>query len=183
MSMPVVKDFEVEQAFFAIADGLGGYKAGEIASRIVLKYLANNWKSLNLVDEIYELIQKSHLRLVKYAKKHPEVSNFGTTLAGLWMSNLNNIVFNVGDSRVYRINQGYLEQLSKDQSIINSIIDQGAISEKEARNHPKKNIILESIGGRLTQRKIEMISRKIGIKDKDSFIICSDGLTDMLTID
>lgn len=72
MSMPVVKDFEVEQAFFAIANGLGGYNAGEIASRIVIKYLANNWKSLNLVDEIYELIQKSHLRLMKYAKNTPK---------------------------------------------------------------------------------------------------------------
>lgn len=174
---------KIDKAIFAVADGIGGSKAGEVASRIVLEYIRKRWKSINSKEKILKIIQKSHLSLIKHAQDNPLVGNFGTTIAGLFISNLKGIIFNVGDSRVYRGNRGFLEQLSIDQSLVQSLVDQNMITSEEAVYHPKKNTILESLGGDLNKRKIEVKYKEIKIKENDTFIICSDGLTDMLNID
>ena len=183
MPIPILKKFDEKKAIFAVADGMGGHSAGEIASRKVLEYMANKWESIDSVQEIIENIQNSHFMLIEYARKNPGIVNFGTTIAGLWISNFRGVVFNVGDSRIYRINQGYLEQISKDQSLVQSLIEKGQISEEDAKNHPKKNVILESIGGILDRRKIKINFKEINIKEKDSFMICSDGVSDILSVD
>jgi len=183
MSIPIVKDIEAEKVFFAVADGIGGSKAGELASRKVLMHLKERWKSITSKEKILGLIQKTHLNLIEYAQENPSVGNYGTTIAGLFIENLKAIIFNVGDSRIYRENQGFLEQLSIDQSLMQSLVDQKMITPEEAIYHPKKNVILESIGGELKKRNIEIKYREIKIKEEDIFIICSDGLTDMLNID
>lgn len=183
MSIPIVKDIEAEKVFFAVADGIGGSKAGELASRKVLMYLKKRWKSITSKEKILGLIQKAHLNLIEYAQENPSVGNYGTTIAGLFIENLKAIIFNVGDSKIYRENQGFLEQLSIDQSLVQSLLDQKIITPEEAIYHPEKNVILESIGGKLKKRNIEVKYREAKIKEEDIFIICSDGLTDMLNID
>jgi len=183
MPTPLLQKYNRKKVIFAVADGMGGHNAGEIASRKVLEYIASTWESIDSVQEICENIQNSHFMLIEHARKNPEIVNFGTTIAGLWISNFRGVVFNVGDSRVYRINQGYLEQISKDQSLIQSLIEKGQLSEEDAKNHPQKNVILESIGGILDRRIIKINIKEINIKEKDSFMICSDGVSDILSVD
>jgi protein phosphatase len=183
MQMPVVKEINDNCAIFAVADGMGGYNAGEIASRMVLETLANNWRFLKSTDEIEKFFQEVNDKLIKYGEEHPEINGLGSTIAGILILEDRGIVFNIGDSRVYRVNAGYLEQLSKDQSLVQELIKLGIITEEEARFHPQRHIILESIGGKNNKKNISVILKEIKLREDDMFLICSDGLYDDLNID
>jgi len=161
----------------------GGHAGGSVTSRITLEFFAQNASSLHSAGDIVDLIQRAHLELAKYGEEKPEYVGLGTTIAGLLVSESTIIVFNVGDSRVYRVNSGYLEQLSRDQSFVQALIEQGVISEEEARYHPKRHVILEAIGGGGDKKMVSVVCRELRLREENTFLICSDGLTDSFSVE
>ncbi|HAR39780.1 MAG TPA: hypothetical protein DCR68_00120 [Coprothermobacter sp.] len=173
--------FEGNSFVFAVADGMGGHKAGEVASRLALDYLALNWLSIESADSIDRCIQEMNLQIVKEALMNLSMSNMGTTVAGILICGSTVWVFNVGDSRVYGVHEDELRQISKDQSLLQALIDEGTITVAQARQHPLRGVLLQCLGGGLEERKVQTIIKQFPLDEYDTFLICSDGLTDALT--
>jgi len=172
--------FEGNSFVFAVADGMGGHKAGEVASRLALDYLALNWLSIETADSIDRCIQEMNLQIVKEALKNPSMSNMGTTLAGVLIRGSTVWVFNVGDSRVYGVHEDELKQISKDQSLVQALIDEGTITVEQARQHPLRGVLLQCLGGGLDGGTVQTVIKQFSLDEYDAFLICSDGLTDAL---
>jgi serine/threonine protein phosphatase PrpC len=186
MTNPEVINYgNLDQAIFAVADGIGGFSRGELASFVVLQSLRDKWIKGSQMNQkkISQSLEASRFILNQYAQDSSSIKNLGTTIAGIWFNQSNGIIFNVGDSRVYRINHGYLEQLSKDQSLVQSLKDSGNLSTDEMYKQTNKNIILESINGSANNKKLHVLYKSINIMKNDEFIICTDGLTDVLDLD
>ncbi len=157
----------------AVADGLGGHRGGDIASRLAVETLSQQQTELgNGETAIRAAILALHQRVFSSAEPSRGYTAPGTTLAGLMLLGSRAWVFNIGDSRVYRFRDGYLTQLSFDD-VPNP--DYG--SEKPRSSHQ----IIQSLG--VYEDPPEPHLREIGLRDGDLFLLCSDGLTDMLDLD
>lgn len=167
----------------AVADGVGGVNAGEIASRMVLEHLATMPRDLGESD-IACFIQALNDKLLSYGEDNPDARGLGTTLAGIVCRGGKVLTFNVGDSRVYRFRDGFLRQLTRDHSLVQSLFEAGQITREEMFRHPNKNILLQFIGshqpGRLAV-DVEALRGEFGAGD--IILICSDGLCDMVDHD
>lgn len=137
-----IKEIEDKILLFAVCDGMGGLNAGEIASKFVCKRLKeekpNYIFSQDYIKNLLKNIQKDFLKT--------NLFNSGTTIAGVMIKNFNSLVFNAGDSRVYKLNEKEIKLLTHDHSYVQHLIDLGYISEDEARYHPYRNIIEFGIG-------------------------------------
>jgi len=180
---PINRIIEEPKAIFAIADGIGGYEGGEFASRIVLEVFSQRFLEINNYYDLEEAIKIAHNKLIEFSKHNIKYNKLGTTISGLIFFNSIALCFNMGDSRVYRINSSFLEQISKDHSIVQQLIDKGIIGYSQAMNHPKRNIIYSYIGVDLYEKNFDIYCKDLSIKEGDVFIICSDGLTDILNIE
>lgn len=171
----------------AVADGMGGHNAGEVASDLALNLLSRQLISTRKerfhTDEIINILRNSiissHEAILEMSKRSTEYSGMGTTLAGLFFCKDTLYTFHAGDSRVYRLRNGGLFQMTKDHSLVQSLIDIGQLSAEEATTHPQKNIITNSLGGGNGTCEPD-VTDKYGYFEQDIFLICSDGLTDML---
>lgn len=164
-----INDFPV---IFAVADGVGGEEAGEIASEIVLKGLSKNIPQN--YDEIVTRLRELKNRMQEYAKIKETLKNMSTTVAGLVFTAEDNcLVFNVGDSRVYQL-KSYLRRISKDHSLVEMLIDAGELSPENVRTHPNRNIITSSISA--SDDDFQVYSKEFKVFPGNSFLICSDGL-------
>lgn len=181
MVEPVIAEFEGNSFIFAVADGMGGHKAGEVASRLALNYLASNWLSIQSVESLDRCVQNIHFQIVEEASKSSSMSNMGTTLAGILIHDQTVWVFNVGDSRVYGVQGDALWQLSKDQSLVGALVEEGSITLEQARSHPLRGVLLECLGGGLKEGNVQVIIREVNLNEYDAFLICTDGLTDALS--
>ena len=171
-----------EAGLFALSDGMGGAAAGEIASGYFIEtaqaILSN---SISASEEIiHELIQKvfrcSNHRILEHIAQHPEDEGMGCTGDLLVFSENKYIVGHMGDSRVYLLRDGSLQQLTKDHSLVQLQVDRGMLTPEEARHHPRKNVILRAIGADPSD-SCDILS---GLAlNHDIFLLCSDGLTDM----
>ena len=169
------------------ADGMGGHNAGEVASDLALNLLSRQLMSTRKerfqADEVINILRNaivfSHEALLEMSKGSTDYSGMGTTLAGLFFCKDTLYTFHAGDSRIYRLRNGGLLPLTKDHSLVQMLLNTGQISEEEALMHPQKNIITISLGGGDNKCEPE-ITDKYGYFEDDTFLICSDGLTDML---
>lgn len=171
--------FEKNKTIFCVSDGIGGNKGGEIASRIVLEHL----KSYTLEKDnkkIEELIKSSKNELENISQNDEKLSGLGTTVAGIAFDKGKIIIFNVGDSRVYKLSGKYLERLSKDHSVLEMMKDNG-VSDKII-NIPH-NVITSSISGDGIKDIPQMNVFEMSFKKGDTFLVCSDGLWDSIEID
>ena len=136
---------------FAVADGMGGHAAGELASRLAVQAMADLSQRGPLdVDEVARAVQAANDAILRTGAEHPDQAGLGTTLAGVAVVNLSGAdhwaVFNIGDSRVYRFSDGRLTQLSADHSAVQELMDAGLLDEAGARNHPQRNVVTRSLG-------------------------------------
>jgi protein phosphatase len=161
----------------AVADGVGGAEAGEVASEFVLRTLAGT--PARSVEEVIEVLRACQKELKVHARSFPEKVQMASTVAGIVFQEGKGIVFNVGDSRVYRERFGYLVRVSKDHSVVERLVEAGVISPEETRNHPQRHIITSAIG--VEDGDFEVFVREIPISVGDRFLICSDGLWEMLS--
>ena len=165
----------------AVADGMGGENAGEIASRLALQGLGH-LELPTTGDELEARIRKIHHSIVNYGSQHNEAKGLGTTLSGLCCVDDRVTTFNVGDSRVYRFRDGILKQLTNDHSLVQALLTTGQITREEAIHHPQKNIIIQSLGGNTAEERLQVDIENIrgSFEPEDAFLVCSDGLSDMV---
>ena len=165
----------------AVADGVGGAVAGELASRLVvdkMRHLSEVRLEHGLVDELVAAVADANDVIEFAAVYDPDVAGLATTLTAVALSNDGEyLIANVGDSRTYLYRDGRLERLTRDQSLVQELIDRGAVTEIEARHHPQRSIVLEALDG--VRRPLPPVSRA-GARAGDRLLLCSDGVTDYL---
>lgn len=168
-----------EKYLLAVADGLGGEDNGEVASLVVMQSLRT--APVDLVQTIArESIEDANEMICDEIKATGK--RMGSTLAALYISDDKAIGCNIGDSRIYMMRDDSLVQLSKDHTVVQEMVDNGAIKKEEAREHRKRHILTQNIGIFPEELIIEpCFTEIISLNKEDIFLICSDGLTDMLT--
>ncbi len=178
-----------EDGFFLLADGMGGHQAGEVAARetanmlcrIVRKKIAPMREAGGLADS-KELMRRAirHVNTLVYklSRTQDELRGMGTTLCCLLFHEHSLIFAHVGDSRIYRFRDGKLQQLTSDHSLLRELVDQGQLNEREASDFVYKNIITKAIG---TEPKVEPTVDTADVLPNDLYLMCSDGLSDLLT--
>ncbi|MFD1212432.1 PP2C family protein-serine/threonine phosphatase [Arthrobacter sp. GCM10027362] len=179
----------VAPPLFAVADGMGGHEAGEVASRICVETLLSDiaGRTVNGVhavsainrDELRRLIAAADRRIRKAAD-----SRAGTTLSGVALVEENGkpswLVFNVGDSRTYRFSHGRLEQITRDHSEVQELLDLGRITAQQALVHPRRNVVTRALG---TGEDGEPDFWLLPVEAGDRVLICTDGLTSEVSDD
>ena len=169
---------------YVLADGMGGHLAGERASKMATEIIGQDFakdREIKSIDDAIEILSSSirdaNKKIFESSQENDDYRGMGTTLSsGLILGDVL-IYSNIGDSRIYRINEE-MEQITQDDSFVNYLIEIGEITEEEAKNHPKKNVLTKAMG---TTSDIEVIVNTLDIKDKDVFLFCSDGLTNMVS--
>ena len=172
-----------ELGFFALSDGMGGAASGEIASRCFIDTAREIFESRNhetaevLCSMVHEVFRRSNSRILDHGAESPSNRGMGCTGELLAFHKELYMIGHVGDSRIYLFRDGKLRQITKDHSLVQSQVDGGVLSPEEARNHPRKNIILRAIG---IDPALQLDVIKGTVRDQDTFLICSDGLTDAI---
>ncbi len=173
-----------EPFIFAVADGMGGYSAGEVASRETLKAFEAATHDLrhNKVNEPEEVLLEAFAKANKHtflmAQKNKDYKGMGTTLTALYLPGDNTAyAAHVGDSRLYLYRNNTLSQITKDHSYVADLLAQGKITSSEAFTHPKRNMLLQALG---VEESINTDIFHFALEKGDILLLCSDGLSDML---
>jgi len=172
---------KISKQLLIVADGVGGHSKGEIASYLGVKRVAEvilNWISRKgdkmFSNIIRGSIAEANKSILEYTKDHPECEGMGTTMTLALIDDSTIYIGHVGDTRAYLINEESIIRLTKDHSLVQELIDKGEITEEEALNHPKRNVITRVVGY-YSKVECELVTRKINIGDR--LLICCDGLT------
>lgn len=170
------------KGFCLVADGIGGTTAGDIASQIFARTAQDVFSMVESRDEREsELVQKTFQgandTVLRYAKDNPACKGMGCTAELLVFNNNRFVLGHMGDSRTYRLRSGNLKQLTNDHSLVQEQLDQGMITKEEASNHSFKNVILRAVGIKKNPA-LDILKGKT--YPGDLFLLCSDGLTDMI---
>jgi protein phosphatase len=172
-----------ELGFCLVADGMGGAAGGEIASGIFAKTTSEVFSEANPQSEkeTLHLVQRAFAwandRILKHVKENPHHQGMGCTAELVAFSDESFILGHMGDSRTYRLRSGQLKQLTQDHSLVQDQIDKGLITPAEARNHPLRNVILRALG---VNESLALDLLRGKTLPGDLFLLCSDGLTDMI---
>jgi protein phosphatase len=171
----------VNEGIFIVADGMGGHYGGEIASQIAVEVIAAQLRSAQDISE-QTLIHAYDLANDRIFTRSQSEDHklMGTTASLLFFSPKEGTarIGHVGDSRIYQFRQGQLQRLTKDHSYVEELIDAGKITREEAFFHPNRNIITRALG---TQEVIETDLIQVPVKDRDIYLLCSDGLSGKVT--
>ena len=165
---------------FLVADGMGGHRAGDFASRYTVNFVVENIREndeTNPVKLLRGAIEKANAGILEKAAERPEYEGMGTTLVAATIIHGYTYIANVGDSRLYVVNDREIRQVTRDHSLVEEMVRMGEIKREEARFHPDKNIITRAIGGGY-DLKIDFFGHKLRYNDK--LLLCSDGLSNML---
>ena len=160
----------------ALADGMGGHAAGEIAAKTAIKEIMplNDEEPGDLLGALGDAVHRANDAIARAVKAEPNVAGMGTTLTAMLFDEKEVVVAHVGDSRAYLLRDGELSQITRDDSLVQSLIDQGRLSPDEAKRHPQRAMVLKVLIGETLEPALE----KRGTQPGDRFLICSDGLSD-----
>lgn len=183
-----VSEENEEYMLCILADGMGGYTGGEVASNLAAINVANYIKE-NFIsgkdyerEELQELIKKAieHANQVVYeiSKREQELEQMGTTIEICLIYNNRAFIGHIGDSRIYRIRKNIMRKITVDHSYVQKLVKEGKITKEEAINHPKKNMLMKALG---CEPEIEPDIMVKGFQEGDIILICSDGLTNMIS--
>lgn len=163
---------------FAVADGMGGAQAGEIASKLAAAALEDTDPGrLAGPEKVASLIQEANRRVHERSSSDPATSGMGTTMTVALVEDGGVVIGHVGDSRAYLVRGREIEQLTEDHSLVNELLKSGKLSPEEAETHPQRSVITRAVG---TDPDVDVDSFIVEPQDGDVFLICSDGLTDMV---
>jgi serine/threonine protein phosphatase PrpC len=170
----------------AVADGMGGHAAGEVASRIAVKVLekltptliAEDIDEASVEDLLMHSLHSIDAEIAAVAEEEIEKRGMGTTLTALLIRGNRIALLHVGDSRCYRLRGNTLEQLSNDHTVIQELLDQGAISQAEAAEHPQRSMLTQALRG---DGDVTPVLQMYEVKKGDRYLLCSDGLSGVLT--
>ncbi len=164
---------------FIVADGMGGHRAGDFASKYAVERvtaLIKEDERKNPQEIIETAIKTANRELFELSAEDPEKNGMGTTFVGAVIDDGTLFAFNVGDSRLYVINHR-IEQVTQDHSYVQEMVKNGELRQKDTRNHPRKNIITRAVG---VSPVVEVDFFKRPLSKGDGILICSDGLSNML---
>jgi serine/threonine protein phosphatase PrpC len=168
--------FVLEPPLFAVADGMGGAQAGEIASRIAASVLRDSAADSGEAA-VVALIQEANRRVYEAAATDEARSGMGTTITAALVEDGTVRIGHVGDSRAYRVRDGRLEQLTEDHSLVAELVRSGRLSPEEADIHPQRSVITRALG---TDPDVDVDTFSVETRPGDVFMLCSDGLTSMV---
>ena len=168
----------IEPPLFAIADGMGGAQAGEVASRLATVALKESGPGSGGEQRIADLIQEANRRVYDRSSSDPNTSGMGTTITVALVEDDAVAFGHVGDSRAYLVREATMEQLTEDHSLVNELLKTGKLSREEAETHPQRSVITRALG---TDPDVDVDTFSVRAEDGDLFLLCSDGLTDMVS--
>jgi serine/threonine protein phosphatase PrpC len=171
-----------EPPLFGIADGMGGARAGEVAAGIAAAALKDGRRAVDGEASLEAIIGEANRRVWERSVADPHTTGMGTTVTVAFVdTGAERVVFgHVGDSRAYRLRGTELEQITTDHSLVAELVQSGVLTPEEAERHPQRSAITRAVG---TERAIEADVFSVPGRPDDLFLLCSDGLTDMLTED
>jgi PPM family protein phosphatase len=170
--------YVIEPPLFAIADGMGGAQAGEVASRLATAALREGRGNGGGEQRIADLIQEANRRVYDRSSTDPNTSGMGTTITVALVEDEYVAFGHVGDSRAYLIRDERMEQLTEDHSLVNELLKTGKLSREEAETHPQRSVITRALG---TDPDVDVDTFSVRAETGDLFLLCSDGLTDMVS--
>lgn len=174
-----------------LADGMGGHNAGEVASELAVNSVTEALEEvlspdikdackMDFKEVVHEAVIFANDEINQHAKTHPECSGMGTTIVMTLFHNDKVILASVGDSRIYRFRKGELKQVTTDHSLVQEMIDNGYMSEEEAIKSTNRNLITRALG---IAEEVDVDVAEHEIEIDDIYLLCSDGLSDMITDD
>jgi protein phosphatase len=165
---------------FAIADGMGGARAGEVASGLAAAALQENQVNGTGAERVVALMQAANRSVYERSSRDADVAGMGTTMTVALVEDAGITFGHVGDSRAYVLRDGELEQLTDDHSLVAELVRGGKLSAEEAEHHPQRSVITRALG---TDPDVDVDTFTVEGRRGDVFVLCSDGLTDMLADD
>jgi protein phosphatase len=173
---------ENEYKIYVVADGMGGHNAGEVASKMaaegIVNYIINNFNKNKSEEVLKEAIEKVNHDIFIHSTEKDSLNGMGTTITACLVIDDKVLVANVGDSSCFGIKENNIVKITKDHSLVQELVDLGTITEVEAANHPKKNIITRAVG---TSNLVDVDIFVIEKDTYDIYLLCSDGLTNEVT--
>ena len=177
---------ERDLQLYILADGMGGYNGGEIASRLAAEttknYIQNNFKKIEhdkeaILKLVKDAMEYANMVVYEESKKDENLQGMGTTLDVCFIYNSKIYIGHVGDSRIYLIKKDIARKITKDHSYVQQLVEDKKITREEAEHHPKKNMLLKALG---CTSYVEPDIRARNLEKDDILLMCSDGLTNMV---
>jgi serine/threonine protein phosphatase PrpC len=173
--------FLCDPPLYAVADGMGGAQAGEVASKLAVAALAEHPHGHGPVgeDAVVTLVREANRRIFRRSVEDPAAAGMGTTVTVALVDEDAGTaaIGHVGDSRAYRIRDGVLEQLTTDHSVVAELVRAGRLTEEEALEHPYRSAITRALG---TEEEVDVDTFTVLLQPGDTYLLCSDGLTSMM---
>ena len=170
----------IEPETFVVADGMGGASAGEVASSMLVDAVKNflsttpaPWDEVTLV----KAVARANRDIWNLSRQNEDYRGMGTTATILYLDGDRAYFAHVGDSRLYRLRDGILEQVTEDHSYVESLVRRGELTEEEARVHPMKNVLTQAVGA---MPEVQIDAASFTVQRDDVFLLCTDGLTNMV---
>jgi len=161
----------------ALADGMGGHAAGEVASQLVIAALAHlddDEPGGDLLAKLDEAVREGNASIAAHVDSDPELEGMGTTLTAILFAGNKLGLVHIGDSRGYMLRDGELAQITKDDTFVQTLVDEGRITAEEAHSHPQRSLIMRALTGHEVEPTLIMREARVG----DRYLLCSDGLSD-----
>ena len=181
-SVTIVKNNSGE-ILMAVADGMGGHKGGEIASSIAITHIGKRFIDTSSVGNkedainfLKEIVSEANMLLYRYTEENPESLGMGTTIVMALLTDEFLLFGNIGDSSGFVIKNKKLYKVTNDHTLVNLLVKSGEITEEEAKDHPRKNVLMRALGANIS---VEMDVFDVE-RDVNAILLCSDGLTNML---
>ena len=184
-SVTVVKN-DTGEVLMAVADGMGGHKAGEVASSIAITHLGTRFTNVSTVGNkqdainwIKDTVNEVNALIFKHTNEYPESKGMGTTLVITVITSSFILMANIGDSSGFVIKDNQIHKITQDHTLVNLLVKTGELTMEQAKNHPKKNVLMKALGAN------EIVELDIFDVDTNlqAILLCSDGLTNMLSFE
>ncbi len=180
----IILNNDHNEFLLAVADGMGGHKAGEVASAIVINHLTEEFYNLdsigskdNAIEFLRNIVIEMNKKIFEYTKENPDSKGMGTTFVCAIKTEDYLLYGNIGDSSGFVIKNHKLHKVTKDHTLVNLLVSTGELTPEEAKYHPRKNVLMRALGA---NDPIEIDIFDVDIKN-DGILLCSDGLTNMIT--
>ena len=175
-----------EVQIYILADGMGGYNGGEIASKLAVQsaksYIEDNFKQIkkdreSIIKLVKDSMEYANMVVYEKAKGNQELQGMGTTLEIALIHNNKVYIGHIGDSRIYRIRKEFIRKLTQDHSYVQKLVKDGTITKEQADHHPQKNMLMKALGCNIFAEPDVMVK---GFLKDDILIMCSDGLSNLV---
>lgn len=179
----IITENLTKEILLTVADGMGGHNAGEVASSIAITHIGKRFREIGTVGNkedainwLRETVNEINVLLYHYTEDHPESTGMGTTFVLALLTKDFLLFGNIGDSSGFVIKNKKLHKITTDHTLVNLLVKSGELTEEEAKEHPRKNVLMKALG---STAKVDMDIFEVET-DVDGILLCSDGLTNML---